>query len=57
MMKIATPKEMPILSKRKINTIVKTLSSKNTISIILYGSQLSGNLNKNSDLDLLFNCR
>jgi predicted nucleotidyltransferase len=52
-MKIAQTKNISILLREKINVIVKKLCSKNIYSIILYGSQLSGNLPKNSDLDLL----
>jgi len=52
-MKIVQTKKISALSREKINILVKKLYSKDIESIILYGSQLSGNLSKNSDVDLL----
>ena len=52
-MKVANPTKKPILSKKEINLIVKKLKNKEVKSIILYGSQLSGNISKKSDIDLL----
>lgn len=52
-MKIAYPEKKPAMSKEKLKILIKRLSSKDVESIILYGSQLSGNLSDNSDIDLL----
>jgi len=52
-MKIAHSKKKPVIPKEKVKILIKGLSSKNVESIILYGSQLSGNLSNNSDIDLL----
>jgi len=52
-MKIAHSKNKPAMPEEKIKILIKGLSSENVESIILYGSQLSGNLSNNSDIDLL----
>lgn len=52
-MKIAKVLKKPFLSSKDIGLIVKLLGIKNVSSIILYGSQLSGNASKESDIDLL----
>lgn len=52
-MKIAHARKRPIISEDKIRDIIKKISSESIESVILYGSQLSGNLSKKSDIDLL----
>lgn len=52
-MKIAEVLKKPFISPKNLNLIVKLLGVKNVSSIILYGSQLSGNVSKKSDIDLL----
>lgn len=52
-MKIARSNKNPIMPREKVEMLIEKLSSKNVESIILYGSQLSGNLSDSSDIDLL----
>jgi ADP-ribose pyrophosphatase YjhB (NUDIX family)/predicted nucleotidyltransferase len=52
-MKITHSKKKPVMPKEKVKILIRRLSSGNVESIILYGSQLSGNLSNSSDLDLL----
>lgn len=52
-MEIARTDKKPTISRENLNKIINRLSSKEIESIIIYGSQLSGGVSKNSDLDLL----